>query len=69
MKVIGKEIAELSTKNRPQALKAGSKTKWGRNDPCPCGSGKKFKKCCLKKYISVNLTRSKKSLPHTVKFS
>jgi preprotein translocase subunit SecA len=21
--------------------------KAGRNDPCPCGSGKKFKKCCL----------------------
>ena len=21
----------------------------GRNDPCPCGSGKKFKKCCLDK--------------------
>ena len=21
--------------------------KVGRNDPCPCGSGKKFKKCCL----------------------
>jgi hypothetical protein len=20
----------------------------GRNDPCPCGSGKKYKKCCLK---------------------
>ncbi|EMM6942909.1 SEC-C domain-containing protein [Morganella morganii] len=19
----------------------------GRNDPCPCGSGNKFKKCCL----------------------
>ncbi|MCV5090987.1 SEC-C metal-binding domain-containing protein, partial [Klebsiella pneumoniae] len=19
----------------------------GRNDPCQCGSGKKFKKCCL----------------------
>ncbi len=19
----------------------------GRNDPCPCGSGKKFRKCCL----------------------
>jgi uncharacterized protein YecA (UPF0149 family) len=18
----------------------------GRNDPCPCGSGKKYKKCC-----------------------
>lgn len=23
-----------------------SGTKVGRNDPCPCGSGKKFKKCC-----------------------
>ena len=23
--------------------------KIGRNDPCPCGSGKKFKKCCLNK--------------------
>ncbi len=23
--------------------------KVGRNDPCPCGSGKKFKKCCLRK--------------------
>jgi hypothetical protein len=23
-----------------------SKKKIGRNDPCPCGSGKKFKKCC-----------------------
>ena len=23
--------------------------KIGRNDPCPCGSGKKFKKCCLQK--------------------
>lgn len=23
--------------------------KVGRNDPCPCESGKKFKKCCLNK--------------------
>jgi uncharacterized protein YecA (UPF0149 family) len=20
----------------------------GRNDPCPCGSGKKYKRCCLR---------------------
>jgi preprotein translocase subunit SecA len=26
-----------------------AKTKVGRNDPCPCGSGKKYKKCCLNK--------------------
>lgn len=26
----------------------------GRNDPCPCGSGKKYKKCCLPKtYIEI----------------
>ncbi len=24
-------------------------SKIGRNDPCPCGSGKKYKKCCLNK--------------------
>jgi len=30
--------AELSTHK--------AKTKVSRNDPCPCGSGKKFKKCC-----------------------
>ena len=23
----------------------------GRNDPCPCGSGKKYKKCCLHKRV------------------
>ena len=27
------------------------KKKIRRNDPCPCGSGKKFKKCCLGKRI------------------
>jgi SEC-C motif-containing protein len=27
-------------------VRAGPKT--GRNDPCPCGSGKKFKHCCGK---------------------
>ncbi|HLE85676.1 MAG TPA: SEC-C metal-binding domain-containing protein [Thermoanaerobaculia bacterium] len=23
--------------------------KIGRNDPCPCGSGKKYKRCCLER--------------------
>ena len=27
-----------------EPIKAGPDT--GRNDPCPCGSGKKYKKCC-----------------------
>ncbi len=25
----------------------GTSKKVGRNDPCPCGSGKKYEKCCL----------------------
>ncbi|MBQ7291589.1 MAG: preprotein translocase subunit SecA [Clostridia bacterium] len=31
-------------KKRPVVKKAAEKV--GRNDPCPCGSGKKYKKCC-----------------------
>ena len=23
--------------------------RFGRNSPCPCGSGKKYKKCCLRR--------------------
>ncbi|MFO7594156.1 MAG: UPF0149 family protein [Pseudomonadota bacterium] len=30
-----------------QALSSGGEKQVGRNDPCICGSGKKFKKCCL----------------------
>ena len=30
----------------PPAPVRRSEPKVGRNDPCPCGSGKKFKKCC-----------------------
>jgi SEC-C motif len=28
-----------------------------RNDPCPCGSGKKFKHCCLPKEVAARQTR------------
>ena len=31
-------------KKKPMVKKAAEKV--GRNDPCPCGSGKKYKKCC-----------------------
>jgi preprotein translocase subunit SecA len=29
--------------------------KVGRNDPCPCGSGKKFKACCMRKEASSDI--------------
>ncbi|MCF8070712.1 MAG: SEC-C domain-containing protein [Desulfobacterales bacterium] len=32
---------EVKSKAKPLTVK-----KVGRNDPCPCGSGKKFKHCC-----------------------
>ncbi|HUW71834.1 MAG TPA: preprotein translocase subunit SecA [Candidatus Humimicrobiaceae bacterium] len=34
----------------PVSVNQRSKNKPGRNDPCPCGSGKKYKKCCYPKY-------------------
>ncbi len=37
------------TKLEGQVLKY---PKVGRNDPCPCGSGKKFKKCCMLKDVT-----------------
>ena len=37
---------------RQERTVKGSK-KVGRNDPCPCGSGKKYKHCCLKK-MNIN---------------
>ena len=40
------ESAEPLAPARP-AVRNASGQKVGRNDPCPCGSGKKYKKCCL----------------------
>ena len=37
--------AEGANKKVPTAPRVGGK-KIGRNDPCPCGSGKKYKHCC-----------------------
>jgi len=40
---------------RKIVLREKNITKIGRNDPCPCGSGLKYKKCCLgKDNIKVN---------------
>ncbi len=38
---------------RPSGALGGAKV--GRNDPCPCGSGKKYKKCCLPKEQGVTV--------------
>jgi uncharacterized protein len=37
---------QAHTKQKAGEHNSNRTTKPGRNDPCPCGSGKKFKKCC-----------------------
>lgn len=46
-----KEMDLLNRGHIPMSLDVTLKKKPGRNDPCPCGSGKKFKRCCLGKGI------------------
>lgn len=43
------ELEEWSFEDEPEvpAQKPAVSTKISRNDPCPCGSGKKHKKCCM----------------------
>jgi hypothetical protein len=49
------DILDLLPQQRPPVVIGGGQTvrrpipKIGRNEPCPCGSGKKYKKCCLDK--------------------
>jgi preprotein translocase subunit SecA len=38
------EAAQQATRTVVAPRSVGDKV--GRNDPCPCGSGKKYKKCC-----------------------
>ena len=46
------EVVRDTTRTCPDTTSQSSNgptmsRKPGRNDPCPCGSGRKFKKCCL----------------------
>ena len=44
--ILGKKREEIPGPAPREIIK---KDKVGRNDPCPCGSGKKYKRCCLNK--------------------
>ncbi len=41
-------LRPLLTNKKGKVINTKKKIKIGRNDPCPCGSGKKYKKCCGK---------------------
>lgn len=43
---LGRSIYQARLESGDVATAPSPGTKVGRNEPCPCGSGKKFKKCC-----------------------
>ena len=45
-RIDGRWFYTRAVREGPAPVKAAPKV--GRNDPCPCGSGKKFKHCCGK---------------------
>lgn len=46
---LGRTIFEVLMQDAANGTQPARRTKVGRNDPCPCGSGKKYKKCCAGK--------------------
>ena len=45
-KITGEGVGGDGSDKRSRTVRKTSAQKVGRNDPCPCGSGKKYKKCC-----------------------
>lgn len=43
------------------------RAKIGRNDPCPCGSGKKFKKCCMSGQVTKMLLPSAQEIAEEIR--
>lgn len=54
-KVEREEVAKVTGTNKDDSAankpKTRSKKKVYPNDPCPCGSGKKYKHCCMNKVV------------------
>ena len=44
-----KKLQRMLSRYRKPVQQVRKFNKIGRNDPCPCGSGKKYKNCCLSK--------------------
>jgi tetratricopeptide (TPR) repeat protein len=54
---LSKAFAQQTYQQR--LLGEAAERKIGRNEPCPCGSGKKYKKCCLRQHEKIkDLLRS-----------
>ena len=44
--IFSEEEQKKLYKEQKESTTIRKEKKIGRNDPCPCGSGKKYKKCC-----------------------
>lgn len=51
------DMSKYVRQRKTRTIIRENSTKVGRNDPCPCGSGKKYKNCCLKEGKNYNSTR------------
>ncbi len=47
-RVVGVQTTNIQTNSPESSTRVNSGTVVGRNEPCPCGSGKKYKNCCGK---------------------
>ena len=52
---VAKETSTASEKGSVKPAPVRKTKKIGPNDPCPCGSGKKYKKCCMRKDIDSEM--------------
>ncbi len=50
---VAKDVHEGGADKTVKRQPVVKKVKIGRNDPCPCGSGKKYKNCCLDKDLNA----------------
>lgn len=56
-----RSVAQVESAGAEKIPFVGITPKIGRNDPCPCGSGKKYRKCCLEKPVAVRSDDEEKS--------
>jgi methionyl aminopeptidase len=55
----GLEIRIFFKANGNKVIMKNQTQKIGRNDPCPCGSGRKYKKCCLGSQVLTSVQRDR----------
>lgn len=53
------DLMHMQIQEMHEQQKEKFKNKIGRNELCPCGSGKKYKNCCMNKVISVEFSKEK----------